>query len=346
MKKSRSVIVLSTLLASCSYADVVYSNMEFFSGNLFYLSRNEPQFRWVGDEAILTGQNRIVDRISFYWAAFAPVTFDVELAFFKNDGAPTGGSPRPKTMLWRTLIEDVTISKTGELFRFNFDVPKVVVPDNFTFATKLKFQPNEGPSYASFHPPTVGQSGTYVWGGTEDASNWVRYSSGPRSLAMELSAVAEYALGVLPTSFSMIRGSVVSGNLASLGDSDDDRLVMRPGTVFSSGEPPVQVVVNSVAPQAVPTAFSFQIEGNASFANAEQVVSLFNFVSGQYEVLDTRLAVTTDNVVRVEPSGDLSRFVQPATLAIRAKVSFRALGPAFSYPWEARLDQARWAFED
>ena len=46
----------------------------------------------------------------------------------------------------------------------------------------------------------------------------------------------------------MFRGSVLSGNLASLQNSDDDRLVMRPGAVFSNAEPPIQIILNATAP--------------------------------------------------------------------------------------------------
>ena len=107
----------------------------------------------------------------------------------------------------------------------------------------------------------------------------------------------------------------------------------------------MQLVLDSTSPTAIPTAFSFTVESNASFANAEELISLYNFADGFYEVLDVRMAIITDNVVRVEPTGDLSRFVQPGTNSVRAKISYRALGPAFAYPWFGRVDRAAWAFE-
>ncbi|MDQ2987242.1 MAG: hypothetical protein M3R13_11100, partial [Armatimonadota bacterium] len=60
-------------------------------------------------------------------------------------------------------------------------------------------------------------------------------------------AVMWVSRSVAPTSYSMVRGSVFSGNLASLLSSENNRLVMRPGFVFSVGEPPVQVRVNATA---------------------------------------------------------------------------------------------------
>ncbi|MGI8923505.1 MAG: hypothetical protein ACR2HJ_05605 [Fimbriimonadales bacterium] len=147
-----------------------------------------------------------------------------------------------------------------------------------------------------------------------------------------------------PTSYSMFRGSVISGNLGSLQDSDDDRLVMRPGAVFSSGEPPIQVILDSTAPTFSPSGFSFSLESNANIANAEQKISLFNYVTGQYEVLDTRLATTSDDTVNVNVTTDTSRFIQPVTMAIRARVSYRTVGATFIYPWLGRIDKAWWTF--
>lgn len=44
--------------------------------------------------------------------------------------------------------------------------------------------------------------------------------------------------------------------------------------------------------------------------------------------------------VRTNPS----RFIEPGTLAIRALVSYRAIGPAFAYPWSGRINKVWWNF--
>jgi hypothetical protein len=149
---------------------------------------------------------------------------------------------------------------------------------------------------------------------------------------------------VAPTSFSMFRGTVFSGNLQSLLISDNDRLVMRPGPVLFSGEPPVQLRLNGTAPTASPNGFSFSVESHASFGNAQQAIWLWNYVLGGYELVDTRVSPTTDSVVTVTVRTNPSRFIQQGTLAIRALVSFRAIGPAVIYPWSARVDKIWWNF--
>nr|MDQ2985503.1 hypothetical protein [Armatimonadota bacterium] len=182
-------------------------------------------------------------------------------------------------------------------------------------------------------------SGVWVDGDRTYVSGWGRNQTIGR-----YEAVMWVSQTVAPASFSMIRGTVFSGNLASLLNSDNNRLVMRPGFVFSVGEPPVQVRFNGIAPTASPNGFSFSVESSASFGSAEQKVWLWNYVLGGYELLDTRLATTTDDVVTVTVRTNPSRFIQPGTLAIRALVSYRAIGPAFAYPWSARVDKVWWTF--
>ncbi|MBA3726559.1 MAG: hypothetical protein H0W86_08925, partial [Armatimonadetes bacterium] len=151
---------------------------------------------------------------------------------------------------------------------------------------------------------------------------------------------------IVPASYSMFRGSVISGNLASLENSDNDRLVMRPGAVFSNAEPPIQVILNTTAPSSSPSGFSFSLESNASIANAEQKISLYNYLIGSYEVLSTRMATTSDNTVNVYVTTNPSLFIEAATLDVQARVSYRALGPTFLYPWLGRIDRAWWTFPD
>lgn len=149
---------------------------------------------------------------------------------------------------------------------------------------------------------------------------------------------------VAPTSYTPVRGVVTSGNLASLLNSDNNRLVVRPGVVFSTADAPVQIRVDATAPMASPNGLSFSVESSASFGNAQQRIWLWNYVIDDYELVDTRLATLTDNATTVTIRTNASRFVQPSTLAIRALVSYRAIGPAFAYPWSARIDKVWWNF--
>jgi len=145
-----------------------------------------------------------------------------------------------------------------------------------------------------------------------------------------------------PSSFTLFRGSVVSGTLSSLFSSDDDHLALRPGAVFSTAEPPIQVILEGTSPEPSPPVLSFLLESHASISNAVQKISFYNFDTSEYELMDSRPAPSTDVEVRVNVVSNPSRFIEAGTLKVKARISYKALGPTFIYPWHARLDRARW----
>jgi hypothetical protein len=149
---------------------------------------------------------------------------------------------------------------------------------------------------------------------------------------------------VSPVSFTPVRGIVTGGNQQSLESSDDNRLTLRPGIVFSTQQAPVEVRFDATAPSANPNGLSFSIESSASFGNAQQTIMLWNYVTSSYESLDARLLTTGDDVAYVTVRTNPERFIQPGTLAVRGAVSVRAAGPAFAYPWTARIDKVWWNF--
>jgi hypothetical protein len=149
---------------------------------------------------------------------------------------------------------------------------------------------------------------------------------------------------IAPTSFTLIGGRLASGGLTSLLESDNNRLVVNPGVVFSTGEPPIQLRVESTAPTQSPTGFAFSVESSASFGGCLQSVSLYNFELGVYESLQSQIIATTDDTVNVVVRANPGRFIQAGTSTVRALVAFRATAPAFAYPWSARVDKAWWTF--
>jgi glucose/arabinose dehydrogenase len=146
---------------------------------------------------------------------------------------------------------------------------------------------------------------------------------------------------VAPTSLSMVKGSILSGGLGSVLFSDNAWLVTRPGVVFTTQEPPIQVAFESTSPFASPTNLKFSIEGHASTNNIAQGVQLFNFDTNQYETLDTRTATMTDSTTTVEITSNIGRFIGPDN-KLRAKMTYRAQGPVFTWPYTSSIDRVWW----
>lgn len=147
---------------------------------------------------------------------------------------------------------------------------------------------------------------------------------------------------VPPTSFSVLRGAVVSGDLTSLLYSDDNRLAVRPGLAFNSSLSPIQVLLSSTSFSTSASSISFSLESQASAPNIQQRIELMNFVTGSYESVDVRTASLSDSVANVLVAGDPNRFINAVTGAIQARVSYTPTGIFTGANWQARLDQAAW----
>jgi hypothetical protein len=145
-----------------------------------------------------------------------------------------------------------------------------------------------------------------------------------------------------PTALNPIRGVLVGGNLAALLNSDDTRLVHRPGIVFSTTQAPVSFEVVGTAPQQTASELRFVIESQGSAPAVSQRVELFDYVSNAYVPFPATNLTTADVTREVVVSTNASRYIQAGTREVKARLEFRATGPVFVYPWESRVDLIKW----
>lgn len=143
-----------------------------------------------------------------------------------------------------------------------------------------------------------------------------------------------------PNSLSILTGNVMSGGLPELLESDDLRLQIGGDFTLDRATPPVSVVVEGVSPGPNVVELSFKLEASATQSGIPQNIELYDFVAGQYVLVDARTATTTDSTVEISAS-DPSRFVQAGTGVMRAKVSYKSSGAA-SGRWRIRIDQVQW----
>ncbi len=145
---------------------------------------------------------------------------------------------------------------------------------------------------------------------------------------------------LLPQTFSLLRGFLRSGQLSDLFVSDNQYLRLIPGFVLNQLEPPIQVIVQTTAPVTQPLQVTLQWEVAANVPNVEERVELYNFTTGQWELLNQQ--VITQEDTRYQALARTPGFVS-STGEIRMKLSYRALGLVLFYPWEVRLDEASFA---
>ena len=147
---------------------------------------------------------------------------------------------------------------------------------------------------------------------------------------------------VAPNSITMDRGSILSGGVAELLSSDDARLQLRPGVTFSSNEYPVTARIAGVSPIITPSSIRLTLESQATSSNLAQRVEMFVHETGTWEQLNlSNCTVNTDGTIEIDVTTDPNRFVD-ASGNIVARVSYRATGAVFAFPWTGKIDQLVW----
>lgn len=194
-----------------------------------------------------------------------------------------------------------------------------------------------GPGNNQSHSPAISADGIDIVFGSV-ASDLI---TGDTNNSFDIFVHDRTAL-VVPSSYTLLRGGLVSGNLNSLAFSDNDRLVLRPGPVFTSQQPPIEVAVDAVSPYGTATGIRFSVEAHCSSGNIGQIISLFNFQTQTYDVLSNAAPGTTDTITVVSITKDCDRYLGPAQ-EVRATISYKAQGPVFVYPWQARIDHVFWS---
>ncbi len=138
-----------------------------------------------------------------------------------------------------------------------------------------------------------------------------------------------------PTEFST-QGVILAGDLSDLFESDNQKIVPATGAdslVFD---------VKSTVPGGALSEMNFTFESSVRSAiPVTQEIYLFDYDLDDYVLFDTRDArVLGDEVVVIEPTGDLTRFVQPGTLCVEARIVYSKQGLARGI--QAFIDQAVW----
>ena len=148
---------------------------------------------------------------------------------------------------------------------------------------------------------------------------------------------------VVADSFIAFRGQYLSGDLADTYESDDMYLKYRPGFTINSSEPPVWLIFDGSLSISDPTSLAITLEASTTTPGLLQSIEMFNWNSGEYELVDSRAAAfNTDSIVNVDLSGSISDFVQEGSGNIKARTGWRANGPVIVYPWTICIDQIVW----
>ena len=147
------------------------------------------------------------------------------------------------------------------------------------------------------------------------------------------------------TSFEVTRGVLAGGDLESLAESDDQHLVVRALRPTDISANSAEIEVTATVDNENPTELRFIFEGSTTGDPTEQLIEMFNYDSGAWELVDQRESPATDETVLISVEKDPARFIEDGTGEVKARVGYRDLGVTF-LGWVGRFDLICWVAVD
>lgn len=144
---------------------------------------------------------------------------------------------------------------------------------------------------------------------------------------------------VKPSSFTIVFGSLLSGGLPELGDSDDARMVVANGSTFLITQSPVTIQFFGTTTKLNPTEVKLTCEARSSLVNLVQRLDMYSYATSSFEQVDERPAsVGSDQVVEVTKTSNAGNYVGPNG-EVAMQYRLRDDAPAFLASWNAGIDQ-------
>lgn len=178
--------------------------------------------------------------------------------------------------------------------------------------------------------PTVGLAGTGRL--SAEVEGWIA-----KLTPDQKDPSAHHAHSFAPASMNLEKGNIVGGNLASLAQSDDNRLQLAPS---SDPVDPIRLVLQGSIGTAARSALAVRLESHSSVPSIRQKVEVWDFVSSLWVVIDERGLTTSDGTLQIGIQ-DPSRMVGTGG-AVRMRVSYRPGSVMRARAWLSRMDQAVW----
>ncbi|MEM7453779.1 MAG: PQQ-dependent sugar dehydrogenase [Planctomycetota bacterium] len=141
-------------------------------------------------------------------------------------------------------------------------------------------------------------------------------------------------------SANVVSGIIAGGSIADLADSDntDFQVQKNPQQIINR----IEMELAGTSHTDDPTLLEITLEGSVfSRPDIQQEIELFNYRTSQWAPIDTRQASRFgDQTTVVAAQGDLSRFIEPGTMEVKARIRFVAPTPRASF--SANTDQFFW----
>jgi hypothetical protein len=180
---------------------------------------------------------------------------------------------------------------------------------------------------------TVDDKGVAGW---DQFYGWGRINA-QNALALASDPLIEF------TSLTMNSGLIVSGSVADLFDSDDQRVdLANNGSRANEG---IIMTLTGTAPAMAFNRLQILLETSVTRVGVLQKVFAFDWIANGWVEVDSRPMTTADTYTKVNITNNPSRFVQAGTNIVSVRVSMNQ-GFTGSRGWAANVDQLRAALRN
>lgn len=267
------------------------------------------QARDINNSGIIVGQTSGANTLATLWGPNGPVLLDGLGAANSNAMAITDGGDIVGSARTLSPLRDVaTLWRNGQPLDLNTTIPLEL--GWWLFAA---FDMND-------HGQIVG------WGNLNN-----------RTLGFVLTPVFVSR----PSSYELVHGTLVSGQLSSLNQSDNNYLIINPDLNLSRNEKPIDVIFRGTTAVLNPWKLKVRIESHTPGTSVTQRVALLNVNTHLWEEVDSRTVPSSDVSADIAISGGPARFVA-SDGALTARVTYQQAPNVSRSSWPISLDVFQW----
>lgn len=140
--------------------------------------------------------------------------------------------------------------------------------------------------------------------------------------------------------FTVVKGSLQSGGVPELVNSDDQKVKVAYAISASAGDP-VVVEFQTNTTNMAPGRIDFILESSSNSNSISQRTEMFDYVSNAWVVVDTRLATTSDQTITITPANS-TRYRQAGTGLMKTRVAFNQVAQNALRSFTVSFDRVAW----
>ncbi|HVT14481.1 MAG TPA: PQQ-binding-like beta-propeller repeat protein [Fimbriimonadaceae bacterium] len=142
------------------------------------------------------------------------------------------------------------------------------------------------------------------------------------------------------TSYAIDRGSIVSGNLQSLQQIDQQYMDAVNGTTLIASEYPIRIELTATASYQTPTSFSVRLVAGVNRPHLTQFIELYNYSTNIWDLVDSRDATLADSMTQVNITTNASAYENAGNHTMQLRLGWRQNAPLPTASFHARIDYA------